>query len=132
MMHGREKSDSAIVATKNKKKKKKEREQRTGGGGGGGRGGGGAKGGGRGERGTGPHAPGAGPGKRVPGTGSRTARCKDTEDGTVHRAPPPRQPRSAPDGVLRSQAKCGSRRGRADVADLRGGPRSPDRGPACE
>src|SRR3954465_13517720 len=73
-------------------------------------------GGGRGERGTGPHAPGAGPGKRVPGTGPRTARCKDTEEGTVHRAPPPRHPRPAADVLLRPRATGGPWRGRADVA----------------
>src|SRR6476659_7512407 len=91
---------------------------------------GGAKGGGRGERGTGPHAPDAGPGKRVPGTGPRTARCTDTEEGTVHRAPPPRHSRPAADVVLRSRATGGPWRGRADVAGLRGRPRRPDRGSA--
>src|SRR3954453_23692261 len=38
--------------------------------------------------------------------------------------------RPAPDGLLRPQATSRSRRGRADVAGLRGGPRSPDQGPA--
>src|SRR6476469_7283498 len=72
---------------------------------------GGAKGGGRGERGTGPHAPDASPGKRGPGTGPRTARCTDTEEGTVHRAPPPRHSRTAADVVLRSRATGGPWRG---------------------
>src|SRR4051794_6402227 len=47
------------------------------------------------------------------------ARCKDTEDGTVHLAPPPRHARPAPDGLLRPQATGRPRRGRADVAGLR-------------
>src|SRR4051812_35939048 len=91
------------------------------------RGVGGAKGGGRGERGPGPHAPGSGPGKRVKGTGPRTARCTTEKEGTVHRAPPPCHPRPAPDGLLRPQATSCPRRGWADVAGLRSGPRSPDR-----
>ena len=95
MMHGREKSDPAIVAVKPANKAGQP-----------GCGVGGAKGGGRGERGTGQHAPGAGPGKRVPGAGPRTASRKAEEEGTVHRAPPPHQPRPAPDGVPRSQAEC--------------------------
>ena len=39
---------------------------------------------------------------RVPGAGPRTGSRKAEEEGTVHRAPPPRQPRHAPDGVLRA------------------------------
>src|SRR4051794_4372037 len=91
------------------------------------RGVGGAKGGGRGERGSGPHAPGSGPGKRVTGAGPRTARCTAEKEGTVHRAPPPCHPQPAPDGLLRPQAAGRPRRGRADMAGLRSGPRSPDR-----
>ena len=102
MTNGRERSDLAIVATKP------------------------ANNDGR-PSAAGPHAPDAGPGKRVPGTGPRTARCTDTEEGTVHRAPPPRLPRPATDGFLRPQVRGCSRRRRADVADLRGRPRSPDR-----
>src|SRR4051794_20940667 len=64
-----------------------------------GRGGGGAKGGGQGEGGPAKHAPGPEPGKRVPGAGPPTANRKAEEEGTVHRAPPPHQPRPAPDGV---------------------------------
>src|SRR5215216_3250956 len=52
---------------------------------------------------------------------------KAEEEGTVHRAPPPHQPRPAPDGLPRPQATSRPRRGWADVAGLRNGPRSPDR-----
>ena len=111
MMHDREKSDSAIVAMKPTNK-----AGRTGGGAGG------AKGGDRGERGPAKHAPDTEPGTRVTGAGPRTASRKAKEEGEVHRAPPPPQRRSAPRGVLRAQARCRPRRGRADVADLRGRP----------
>ena len=80
MMHGREKSDPAIVAVKPTNK-----AGQTGGGAGG------AKGGGQGERGPAKHAPDAEPGKRVPGAGARTASRKAKEEGAVHRAPPPPQ-----------------------------------------
>jgi hypothetical protein len=60
MMHGHEKSDSAIVATKPPDKTAT------------GCGGGGAKGGGQGEREPMPHVPDTGPGKRVTGAGART------------------------------------------------------------
>ena len=113
MMHGREKSDPAIVAMKPTNE-----DRATGGGAGG------AKGGGRGERGPAKHAPDAEPGARDPGAGPRTASRKAKEEGTVHRAPPPRQCRHAPAGVLRAQAQGGPRRGRHDVAGLRGGPRA--------
>src|SRR4051812_25291320 len=105
MMHGREKSDPAIVATK------PPNEARTG-----------AKGGGQGESGPAKHAPGPEPGKRVPGAGPPTASRKAEEEGTVHRAPPPHQPRPAPDGVPGSQADRSTRGGRADMAGLRGRP----------
>lgn len=72
MMHGLEKSDPAIVATK-----PVEQGRTTGGGMGG------AKGGDRGERGTVAHAPDAVPGKRVTGTGARAAGRKATEEGAV-------------------------------------------------
>ena len=61
MMHGHEKSDSAIVAMKPPNK-----AGATGGGGGG------AKGGGQGEREPMPHVPDTVPGKRVTGAGART------------------------------------------------------------
>ena len=70
MMHGREKSDPAIVAMKPTNE-----AGRTG------SGAGGAKGGGQGERGPAKHAPGAGPGKRVTGAGPRTASREATEKG---------------------------------------------------
>src|SRR5262249_24158409 len=75
---------------------------------------GGAKCGGRGECEPAKHAPGAGPGKWVTGAGAHTASRKATEEGTVHRP----------------QARCRTACGWADMAGLRGGPRSQDRGPA--
>jgi len=54
---------------------------------------GGAKGGGRGKRGPAKHAPDAGPGKCDRGAGARTASSKAKEEGAVHRAASPRQPR---------------------------------------
>src|SRR4051812_48268798 len=87
---------------------------------------GGAKGGGQGEGGTAKHAPGTEPGtepgKRVPGAGPHTASRKAEEEGTVHRTPPPPQPRPAPDGVPGSQADRSTWGGRADMAGLRGRP----------
>ena len=80
MMHGRGKSDSAVVA-----KKLGEQGRATG------RGAGGAKGGGQGECGPAKHVPGTEPGKRVTSAGTHTASRKAKEEGTVHRAPPPRQ-----------------------------------------
>ena len=83
MMHGREKSDSVIVAEKPTNKAGNRS------------GGGGAKDGDQGERGSAKHAPGAGPGKRVTGAGARTASRKATEEGTVHRALAPYHGRPA-------------------------------------
>ena len=94
MMNGHEKSDPAIVADE-----ADEQSRATGGGAGG------AKGGDRGERGPAKHAPDTEPGTRDPGAGPRTASRKAKEEGTVHRAPPPRQHRYASDGVLRAQAR---------------------------
>ena len=119
MMHGREKSDPAIVAMKPTNK-----AGATGGGVGG------AKGGGRGERGPAKHAPDAEPGKRVTGAGPRTGSRKAKEEGTVHCAPPPSQRRPARAGVLCAEARCGARGGWSDVAGLRGRPRAQTRGPA--
>ena len=74
MMHGREKSDPAIVAGKPTNKVAS------------GHGGaGGAKGGGREERGTAKHAPDTGTGMRVTWAGSRTASRKAKGEGEVHR-----------------------------------------------
>ena len=84
MMHGREKSDSAIVAVKPANKA-----------GATGCGAGGAKGGDQGECGPAKHAPDAEPGKRVTGAGPHTASRKAKEEGEVHRAPPPHQHRAA-------------------------------------
>ena len=61
MMHGHEKSDSAIVATKPPNNAGRNVS-----------GGGGAKGGGQGEHDPLPHVPDTGPGKRVTGAGART------------------------------------------------------------
>ena len=78
MMHGREKSDSAIVADEADEQSGAIRC-----------GAGGAKGGGQGECGPAKHAPDAEPGKRVTGAGARTASSKAKEEGEVHRALPP-------------------------------------------
>ena len=69
-MHGREKSDPAIVAAKPANKAERS-----------GCGAGGAKGGGRGECGPAKHAPDTGPGKRVTGAGPHTASRKAKEEG---------------------------------------------------
>ena len=111
MMHGREKSDPAIVAMKPANKAVSAAAES-----------GGAKGGGRGERETAKHAPDADPGRRDTSAGSRTASCKATEEGAVHRAPPPCQRRYTPDRVLRAQAQGGPWRGRGDMAGIRDRP----------
>src|SRR5258707_13883108 len=77
MMHGREKSDPAIVARKpanNAGQPAAERVERRAG-----------TEGNAGQQNT----PGAGPGKRVTGAGARTASRKAKEEGAVHRALPP-------------------------------------------
>ena len=57
--------------------------------------------------------------------------CREAqEEGTVHRAPPPRQPRDAANGVLRAPARSRSWRGWGDMGGLRGRPRAQARGPA--
>src|SRR5437016_2891819 len=96
-----------------------------------GRGVGGAKCGGRGECDPAKHAPGAGPGKCVTGAGAHTASRKATEEGTVHLALPPYQRRTPACGILCPQARCRTGCGWADMAGLRGKPRSQDRGVAC-
>ena len=119
MMYGREKSDPAIVAMKPTNKagrpaaESAERRAGT-----------------KGNAEPAKHAPGTGPGKRVTGAGPRTASRKAKEEGEVHRALPPCRHPDAPDGVLRAQAGRRARRGRPDVAGLRGRSRSQDRGPA--
>jgi hypothetical protein len=55
-----------------------------------------------------------------PNAEPHTASRKAKEEGTVHLAPPPCRHRPAPYGVLRAQAKRCTRRGRADMAGLRG------------
>ena len=67
------------------------------------RGAGGAKGGDQGECGPAKHGPDTATGNRVTGAGAHTASSKAKEEGTVHRAAPPCQRRSAPSGVLRDQ-----------------------------
>src|ERR1700739_3012254 len=47
----------------------------------------------------------ADPGACDPSAGPRTASGKAKEEGAVHRAPPPRQSRHAPAGVLRAKAQ---------------------------
>src|SRR5262245_39535171 len=141
MMHGREKSDSAIVAGKptNKavptaaepvepragaKGRSQGQEPRAGAKG---RSQGqepraGAKGRGQGERAPAKHATDSVPKTRVTSAGACTANCKAKEEGEVHCAPPPHQHRLPADGVLRAQTRCRLRRGRTDVADLRSRP----------
>jgi hypothetical protein len=68
MMHGREKSDSAIVAGKADEQSGPDRS-----------GAGGAKGGGQGERVPAKHGPGTEPGHRVTGAGARTA-SRESQD----------------------------------------------------
>ena len=81
---------------------------------------GGAKGRARGESGKPKHAPDTGPGERVtsgrPDTAIRCTGATGASDG----ASPPRHSRCAAPGVLRvEEGRCG-RRGRGDVADVRG------------
>src|SRR5215475_8098668 len=54
--------------------------------------------------------------------GARTASRKATEEGEVHRTPPPHQHRLPADGVLRAQTRCRLWGGWTDVADLRSRP----------
>src|SRR5271167_2674008 len=82
---------------------------------------GGAKAGNQGERGTAKHAPVAEPGSRDPGAGPRTESREAKEEGTAHRAPPPRQRRYTPHGVLRTTSQGRRWGGWSDVAGLRGG-----------
>ncbi len=70
------------------------------------------------------------PGKRVTGAGPHTTRGKAKEEGEVHRAPAPHQHRAPRRGVLRTQRECRARRGRIDMASIRGRPGSQYRGPA--
>lgn len=111
MMHGREKSDSAIVAVKPTNNAVPTAAEPVG-----------AKGGGQGERAPPKHAPDIGTGARDTGTGARTASRKTTEEGEVHRTPPPHQHRLPADGVLRAQTRCRLWGGRTEVADLRSRP----------
>src|SRR5215469_7370115 len=106
MMHGREKSDSAIVAGKPANKADRS-------------GAGGAKGGDQGECEPAKHGPGAEPGRHVTSAGAHTGSRKGKEEGEVHRAAPPHQHRSARRGVLRTQGERRSRCGWVDVAGVR-------------
>ena len=111
VMHGDEKSDSAVVALKLANKA----DDRCGAHG--------AKGGGRGERGTGRHAPDAEPGRHVPRTGPRTdsrkAEMKKVRFTALLHHVDVDQLRAA---YALAQAGCGFWRGWRDVARLR--PRS--------
>src|SRR5712691_3325432 len=49
---------------------------------------------------------------------AHTASSKGKEDGEVHRAAPPHQLRTAGGSIRRSQAGCSRRRRRVDVRDL--------------
>ena len=118
MMHGREKSDPAIVATKPTNKA--------------GRPAGSRWSQGRGPRGTRASKARAGrrTGKACPRRWSAYGKRQGRGRRNGYRAPPPRRHRPAPDGVLRPPARRRSRRGRADLAGLRGRPRAQARGPA--
>ena len=109
MMHGLEKSDLAIVATKAGTRP------------GARRGAGGAKGGDRGEHGPSTHAPDAEPGERVTGAGPCTASCKAAEEGEVHRADAPCHRRSAA-GAFQALERRRRRGGWPDMAGVRGKP----------
>src|ERR1700687_6296093 len=111
MMHGREKSDSAIVAVKPTNKAVPPAAEPVE-----------PKGGGQGKRAPAKHAPDTGTGARGTGAGARTASRKATEEGEVHGTPPPHQHRLPADGVLRAQTRCRLRGGWTDVADLRSRP----------
>jgi len=76
MAHGREKSDSAIVAVKPANKVEQSTAEPV-------------EGGGRGECKPAKHVPGAGPGKRVTGAGTHTESHKAKEEGEAHCALPP-------------------------------------------
>src|SRR5271167_3183980 len=56
--------------------------------------------------------------------------ARQRKKGPVHRSLSPHQSRAAPAGVQRTQAEGRARRGRDDMADLRGGPRAQSRGSA--
>src|ERR1700687_2585183 len=105
MMHGREKSDPAIVAVKpanNAERSAAEpAEPRAGA-----------------EGNVGQHGPGTEPGNRVTGAGTHTASSKAREEGEVHHAPPSHQHGSPRTSVPRSQRGRGSGSGRAEVAGL--------------
>ena len=81
------------------------------------------------KRGPAKHAPNPEPEARDPGAEPRTAGCKAEEERAVHRASPPSRRRHTPDGVLRAQTQGRTRRGRGDMAGLRGGTRAQSRGP---
>src|SRR4029077_20075780 len=110
MMHGCEKSDSAIVAGKPTNKAVPTAAEPVE-----------PRAGLRGTRASKAHAPDTGTGARVTSAGTRTA-SRAKEEGEVHCAPPPHQHRQPADGVLRTQTRCRLRRGRTDVADLRSRP----------
>src|ERR1700739_473998 len=84
---------------------------------------GGAKDGDQGECGPTKHAPGTELGKCVTSAGPHTTSCKAKEEGTVHLASSPRQRRSAPALVLRTQEGRGTWGRRPGLAGLRGKPR---------
>src|SRR5450432_2454846 len=107
MMHGREKSDPAIVAGKPTNKVASATaepvEPRAGA-----------------ERNAGQQSthPDTGTGMRVTWAGSRTASRKAKEEGEVHRASAPRRRRSATGIVPCAQTQSRPRRGWADMAGL--------------
>src|SRR6478735_2745979 len=124
MMHGREKSDPAIVAVKPANKAANPAVEQS-----------------AAEPATAepvePRAgtkgnadqPGAEPGKRVTSAGSHTESRKGKEEGEAHRAFPSHQYRPARRGILRTQGECRAGCRSADVEGLRGRPRTQARGP---
>ena len=127
MMHGHEKSDSAIVAVKPANKAEHPAAEQS------------AaepaaaepvepRAGTKGNADQQSTCPGTEPDKRATGAGTHTESRKGKEEGEVHRALPPHQHRSARGGVLRTQGRRGTGRGSADVEGLRGRPRAQSRG----
>src|SRR5438034_7741034 len=110
-MHGREKSDSAIVAGKPTNKAvptaAEPVEPRAG-----------TKG--NASQQSTHRTPGTG--RRVTSAGARTASRKAKDEGEVHCSPAPYQCRLPTDGVLRTQTRCRLWSRRTDVADLRSRP----------
>src|SRR6202030_4726938 len=110
MTHGREKSDSAIVAGKPTNKAVPTAAEPVE-----------PRAGAKGDREPAKHAPDTGTGARVTSAGTRTA-SRAKEEGEVHCAPPPHQHRQPANGVLRRQTRRRLWGRWIDLADLRSRP----------